>query len=597
MASGRTSAVRSARTLGAGLALAIAGAIPQAWTQALPEAFASAARRAARGGDLECAWHLYTQVLARHPDARDALKGRAQVLLWSTRYPEAEFDYRRVLSNDPLDVEASTGLALTWLREGRFDEAEGRLREILIARPTEHEAQLLLGELLLRTDRAFEAQVEFELAVAVEPADPRARLGCARALCACGRVAEARALEEATAASLTARIAAHPEDSEARLARATALVRLDRIEAALAEYEAALVLAPGHLEAELGRASLELRLGRLVEARIHIENLVLGHPGSAEVHALECILLLRLGRGDAAGRAYSSAAELDPWNADYRLGIAHSRAALLDIDGAREACGEALALDPWGHDVRDLMSSLDEIQVPGRFRLDTGLRFDRLSGSSDDWSQETAHLAWRARPDLTLGLGLDGYRRFGADDVQATVDGAWRIDESWTLSAAFTYGPEAEVVARSAEDAEIARRVGDAGTALLHWRRTSYAGGTRTDIVSPGFEFACGAHENLLARYYFVNSSDTADGQAGSLRLEWFPAGTVPTRLAVAYGSESFLATTAGQAIQTSEVLTLFGGIEWRCSSRSRISLGYDYEDHRSTSDKHGLALGFTVEF
>jgi hypothetical protein len=27
------------------------------------------------------------------------------------------------------------------------------------------------------------------------------------------------------------------------------------------------------------------------------------------------------------------------------------------------------------------------------------------------------------------------------------------------------------------------------------------------------------------------------------------------------------------------------------------VSLAYDYEDHRSTSDKQGLALGFTVEF
>jgi YaiO family outer membrane protein len=572
--------------------MAIAQEVP-----AGPDAYLSAARRAARGGDLECALHLYTQALSRRPGDPDALKGRAQVFAWSTRYVEAEIDERCVLARDPQDAEAALGLAAAVLRQDRFTEAEGLLREILSARPTDHGALMYLGELLLRTDRAAEAHVEYERAAAVEPEDPRARLGVARALAARGRVAQARAIEEATAASLAVRLSAHPEDSEARLARASALVRLDRIEDALAEYEAALLRSPPQMEAEIGRASLELRLGRLFEARTHIENILLAHPQSAEARALEGILLLRLGRGAAAGRAYTSAAQLDPWNAEYRLGIANSRTARQDIDGAREACDEALALDPWSHEVRDLMSRLDGVEVPGRFRFDAGLRFDRLTSSAADWSQETAHLAWRALPELTVGLGLDGYQRFGADDLQATVDGSWRIDDPWTLSAAFTYGPDAEVVARSAEDVEVARRVGASSTALLHWRHTSYAAGIRTDIVSPGFEFPCGAHENLLARYYLVNSSDTGDGQAGSLRMEWYPEGPVRTRLGIAYGSESFLATTAGQAIQTSEVLTLFGGIEWRCSSRTRLSLAYDYEDHRSTPDKQGVALGFTVEF
>ncbi|HEV8113263.1 MAG TPA: tetratricopeptide repeat protein [Planctomycetota bacterium] len=579
------------------IGLAIACAIAPIVAQSRPVPTVSMARRAAQGGDLECALKMYTEILSLHPRDLGALKGRAQVFVWSTRYPEAEVDYRRVLEVAPLDVAASTGLALTLLRENRFEEAERLVREVLAVQPMDREASLLLGEVLLRTERAAEAQVEFERALAREPADPRARLGCARALSACGREAAARALVEATATDLAARLDEHPEDTEARIARATALIRLARVEEALAEYESALGRSPGNLEAELGRASLEVRLGHLAEAGKHIESLLLGHPDSAEVHGLEGALLLRLGRDAAAGRAYASAVELDPWNTEYRLGIANSRSARTDIDGAREACDEALSLDPWSHDVRDLMSRLDQTEVPGRFRFDAGLRFDRLTGSGDDWSQETAHLAWRACPDLTVGLGIDGFQRFGADDVQATADCTWRVSDPWTLSAAYTYGPDAEVVARSAADVEVARRVGDSSTALLHLRHTSYAAGVRTDIVSPGFEFPCGPNESLLARYYFVNSSDTGDGHAGSLRLEFFPEGPVRTRIGVAYGSESFLATTAGQAIQTSEVLTMFAGVEWRCSSRTRVSLAYDYEDHRSTSDKQGLALGFTVEF
>lgn len=578
-----------------GLALACAAARVPA--QGLEVASVPAARRAAVGGDFECSVKLYRDALARRPGDRDALKGRAQVLVWMTRYAEAEADYRRVLASDPIDVEAQTGLALTLLREDRFEESEKRLRGILSVLPRDLEARLLLGEVLLRTDRPVEARAEFERAAEIEPANARARIGCSRALAACGRDREAFAVDEATAATLCERVSGHPEDTESRLALATALSRLDRPESALAQYETILARSPDHLEAELGRATMELRLGRLEPARAHVRNLLLGHPGSAEAHALEGQLLLRSKEEGEAVRAYASAQELDPWNAQYRVGVANGLAARADVEGARAVCAEALALDPFSREVRDLMSRLDAIEVPGKFRLDLGYRFDRLTGPADDWSQETAHLAWRARPDLTLGAGVDGFQRFGQDDVQYEADVAWRFRDPWTFSGAYTYGPDAAVVARSAVDAEIARRVGASSTAILHWRHAMYAADVRTDIVSPGYEFPVGPNENLLLRYYFVDSSETGDGNAGSARLEFYPEGPVRTRIGIAYGSESFLASSVTEAVKTGDVLTLFAGVEWRCSKSTRLSIAYDYEDHSSSADKQGLAIGLTVEF
>lgn len=579
------------------IGLALACAAPPGPSQGISVASLPAARRAARAGDFDCAISLYTDALARRPGDRDALKGRAQVLVWSTRYAEAESDYRSVLASDPIDVEAQTGLALTLLREDRFEESETRLRGILRALPRDVESRLLLGEVLLRTDRFAEAQAEFERATEIEPTNARARLGRSRALAAAGRESEACAVDEGTAAALSGQVAAHPEDTGAQLALATSLSRLDRPERALAQYEAVLAHSPDHLEAELGRATIEMRLGRLEESRAHVRSLLLAHPGSAEAHALEGQLLLRSNQADGAVRAYASAQELDPWNAQYRAGVANGLAARSDIEGARAVCAEALLVDPFSHETRDLMSRLDAIEVPGKFRLDLGLRFDRLTGPADDWSQEIAHLAWHARPDLTVGAGIDGYQRFSQDDVQYSADFAWRFSDPWTFSGAYAYGPDAAVVARSAVDAEIARRVGASSTAILHWRHAMYEGGIRTDIVSPGYEFPVGPNENLLLRYYFVDSSDTGDGNAGSARLELYPEGPVRTRVGIAYGSESFLSTTAAEAVRTGDVLTLFAGIEWRCSKSTRLSLGYDYEDHSSSADKQGLAIGLTVEF
>lgn len=556
-----------------------------------------AARRAARGGDFDCAIELYSDVLERHPDDREARKGRAQVLVWSTRYAEAEQDYRRILRSDPLDVEATTGLALTLLRENRFEESERLVRGILTALPSDPEARLLLGEVMLRTDRTEEARAEFERAASLEPANPRARLGTSRALAASGRDIEARAVDEGTAQALSQKLLGHPEEVEVRLAFATALVRLDRNEEALAQYEAVLRRDPGNVEAELGRAVVDLRLGRLDEARSRIRSLLFAHPNSAAAHALEGELFLRSRQAAEAELAFGVARDLDPWNTEYRIGVANSRAATSDVAGARAEAGEALCLDPWSHDVRELLSRLDAIEVPGRFRLDAGLRFDRLTGPVDDWSQETAHLAWKASTRLTLGAGIDGFQRFGEDDVQVVGDVAWRADDDWTLSSAYTYGPDAVVVARSAFDAEVARRVGRDASAILHWRHAMYVAGVRTDTFSPGIEFPCGENERLLLRYYLVDSSETGDGHAGSLRLELFPEGPLRTRVGVAYGSESFLADSVTQAIRTSDVLTVFAGVEWFCSKRTRLSLGYDYEDHHESPDKQGLALGITVEF
>src|SRR5262249_55666854 len=136
-----------------------------------------AARRAARGGDFECALNLYEEVLARHPSDREALKGRAQVLAWTTRYAEAEQDDRRAPRADPVGLEARTGLALALLRENRFEECEQRLRSTLDLLPRDLESRLLLGEVFLRTDRPVEALGEYERAAAIAPGDPRGRLG------------------------------------------------------------------------------------------------------------------------------------------------------------------------------------------------------------------------------------------------------------------------------------------------------------------------------------------------------------------------------------------------------------------------------------
>lgn len=527
---------------------------------------------------------------------KDELKNQARRHVWDTRYDEAEAVYRRVLARDPLDAEAGAGLARVLTRENRLHDAEELVREVLDRQPETFEARLVLAELLLRTERPTEALAEFDRATSIEPMDPRSAQGRSRALSACDREVEARAADEATATSLAARLTAHPEDLELRLALASALFRLGRLEEALAEYEDALRRDPRDREAGLSCARAMLRLDRPEEARARVERLLVDHPQSAEAHGLRGAVQLRLGLPAEGEPSFARAVELDRWNPDYRLGIARCRWAQADLAGARASCAEALALDARNREVQELLARIDSTPAPGDFRLWTGFRFDHLSGDRDDWTQETVHLGWRAREDLVLGMGADAYHRFGEDDVQVAADCAWRISEPWTWSTTLVYGPDVEVVARGVIDTEIARRMGPSTTAFLRWRHSSFPDDIRVDLFSPGVEFTCGSDCSLTARYFLVDESETGRGDGGSLRLAIAPEGRVGASLGVSYGTETFLTNTPNPATRDSDVLTLAAGLKWRATERVHLRLDYDYENHESAYEKHGLALGLALD-
>jgi YaiO family outer membrane protein len=422
-------------------------------------------------------------------------------------------------------------------------------------------------------------------------------MGRARALSATVSEERGRAEYASTASALADRVEQSPDDVELRLALATALLRIDDPEGALREYEEALRRAPDDCEAGLGRARVELRLGSVDVARAHLERLLVQHPGCAEGHGLLGSAELRAGRPPEAELAYARAVELDPWNPSYRLGLANSRLRRGDLAGARTASAEAETLDPKDVDVQDLKARLQAIPPGYRFALYTGLRADRLTHGRDDWMQETAHLGWHAREELELGAGFEHFRRYGEDDFQASVDGAWRVDDAWTLSSVLVYGGEAEVVAQESFELEVARRIGSSASAVLRWRHAWYAEDVQVDVYSPGVEVAFGPSTSVLARYYHVDESEGDGGDAGSLRLALFPEGTWRPRFEVGYGNEAVVSRSAQEPSRDTDVFALSAGLDWVCSQRTRIALTGDYEKHQSDYEKYGLSLGVTVGF
>ena len=526
----------------------------------------------------------------------EQLERQARRFVWDTRYDEAEAIYRRLLERDPADAGAGAGLALALARQNRLRDGESTARGVIERDPQAFEARLVLAEILLRTEHPGEALAEYDRAASIDPKDPRSAAGRARALAAAGQEDEARAVDEASAVWFASRAARDPKDLEVRLAHAAALLRLGRPEEALAEYDAVLGVDPKDREAGVGRARVLLRLERPREALEEAERAIAAHPVAAEAHGVLGTAELHLGRPAEGAATFARAAELDRWNPDYRIGTARCRWANADVAGARASCAEALGLDARNAEAEELLARIDSTPPPRGFRLFTALRWDFLSGDRDDWLQETVHLAWRARPDLVLGIGLDAYDRYDEHDVQVSGDCAWRFHEDWTWSTTLVYGPDAEVVARGAIDLELARGLGRGTTGFLRWRHSEFAGDVDVDLLSPGVELPVASKCSLTARYYLVDDSDTGRGDGGMLRLAIAPEDRWSGTAGVAYGTETFLTNTPEPATRGSDVLTLFAGLRWRASDRAQLRLDYDFEDHESAYTKHGIALGLAFD-
>jgi len=527
----------------------------------------------------------------------ESLRKRARKHVFATEYDLAEADYRRLLERDGEDGESGAGLALALARQNRLSEAEKLARDLCTRTPASFEARLVLAEVLLRTGRAEEAIAEYEAAASVGRGDPRAPLGRARALFLSGRETEARAADARTADWLRELIRAQPEDAELRLALARALARSDRTEEALAECEEALRLLPAEVEPRIERARILLRMGLAGEARDEADRALEEDPRCAEAYGLRGQISLRLGQAESAEADYRCAAELDRWCSEYPIGVARARLARGDAAGASASCAEARSRDPESAEVADLELQLGREPVRKSFRLDTGLRYDRLSGNREDWWQETVHLAWRANEAWTFGAGVDVYRRFGEDDGQVSADATWRFRDPWAWSVAVFGGPDAEVVARAGVDTELSRRLGRGATAYLRYRHSEYAGDDRVDLVSPGIEVALGPRASLLARYYHVEDSEAGPGNSGSLKFTHDPEGKVSESVGIGYGSETFLVNAPNAATRASDVLTLAASVAWQVSEGVRLRVDYDYEDHTSTFEKHGISVGLSFDF
>lgn len=322
---------------------------------------------------------LWTDTLAKNPDAWIAHNNLAVAIEKRGRRLEAMDHYRRALSLEPDFAKAHTNLGNALLLVGDAAAAERHYREALALQPAQPDAHYHLANALKTLGRLRPAEQHYQMALRAKPDYAYAHFQLAATL---------RALGETDRAIRHYRLAidadpdyAHPHYGLANIFKA----RGDR-DPAIRHFRRAVELDPDYGDAHYDLA-VELQAdNRLAEAMMHYRRAIRADPAAADARNNLGTLLQSQGDVDAAIEQYRSALEIDPG-----LGDAHFNLGTALV--ARRRFGEA---------VRHLRTAADlqPDAAPVHYQLAWALVHDARPRPAIGHFQQAMRLdpAWTAPP-------------------------------------------------------------------------------------------------------------------------------------------------------------------------------------------------------
>lgn len=428
------------RTLVAGLALVVAGALLVTGAEAAPPRKAGRAKAPAKPA---------ATAVAQSPSARDWWR-EARALADRGEPDSALALLEPVVARDPAAFD------LRWLQAGLTGEAGRsadavRLYTQLAAAFPDRSDELVcdLGKERLRADDAAGAVRDLRACVAAHPSDDGSRRRLATAL------ARADSLPEALAA-YDALLAEDPHDVDLALDRARVLGWMGRHRQAIAAYAGVLERQPGLAAAELGRAKNENWLGRHRSATHRLETMV--ERGEVDAETWKTLAFARYWDDDPQGALAALAAhhalEADDREAQgLAARIARENAPSLEVGHGRS------------HDSDELVVSSPSVELTWPLAHDVaataGWRqdFTEDTGGSNDAMQLFAGLRKRFSP------AWSAYAR-GTSFTWKSENGATRGGEAGLVLRPIDH-VRLEVV--TAREPVLTRVALDQGISLLSW--------------------------------------------------------------------------------------------------------------------------------
>jgi tetratricopeptide (TPR) repeat protein len=165
----------------------------------------------------------------------------------SSKFDEAEHEYKQTLALDSGSSDAVMGLANLYMHERRFPEAEDYLRRLLSAHPNAALIHIQLGRVLAAEGRTDDAVAELQAGIKVEPGNDAAQRDLADLYVTAGK-------NDLAEASYRALLAVHPGEAELHRRLGEALLPQKKFTEAQQEFTTAVKLKPDLGEAYGGLA-------------------------------------------------------------------------------------------------------------------------------------------------------------------------------------------------------------------------------------------------------------------------------------------------------------------------------------------------------
>jgi YaiO family outer membrane protein len=333
--------------------------------------------------------------------------------------------------------------------------------------------------------------------------------------------------------------------------------------------------------------------GNPAEAVERLRRTLASEPDNADAHLQLGLAFLALGRLDEAESSLRRTLEIAPDYADARIGLArlyqrrgHADAALAELDRVSRPNDEA-------DELAARLRSAAAAPTPFRWRLDLDGSYAALE-NGEDWQGLDIALRHQATPATTIGVALEGARRFDRTDVYGEARMDHRLTDGASVYVLLGGTPDADFRPEWQVGAGGALRVTEGGSATvlrLDARHAEYRAGD-VQTLTPGVEqYLLGGRAWLTGQWINV-----FDGQTGRHRMGWLGRGDVlaTETLRLFAGAADAPDLSEGVVIPT---VSLFGGASWDATERATFRLSLAHEDRATGRDRSTVSLGVGLRF
>ncbi len=129
------------------------------------------ARQLAGNGKFNESIRVYSSLLEKNSNNKEALSGRGFTYSWNHEFEKAITDFNSLMKIDPKNIEAKKGVAYVALWSGDTKKAILNFSELIKAQPRHKEFYIALGQAQMSEGMLAKARHSFEQAIQLDPAD------------------------------------------------------------------------------------------------------------------------------------------------------------------------------------------------------------------------------------------------------------------------------------------------------------------------------------------------------------------------------------------------------------------------------------------